>query len=497
MTPARPRIVVTLPARTIDQATVEIAAAREAGGDAAELRFDRLPPAEREQLDRLFPSPLPLVATFRSRQEGGEGDDDPSVRRPVLLGLASRPFRWIDLELARDLALLSDLPPVERLGRIFSCHVEDGQTSAWSDRLGQLEAVDGVGKLVVRASVGDALASLAPQAARVGEDVVIHTTGPSGPLLRAWSRRFGFPLVYAAPSSSGRTAALEPSQIGVERLRPFLDADEPGPLFAVLGRPVSHSKSPAIHAAWMQEDGAPGLYLALEIADDREFLDALAPLAEGGFRGVNVTHPFKTVAAEAATELGPGARACGVANCLSFRGGEVTAENTDLLAVLRRLDELRRAGSWDGRSIAVVGAGGAARATLAAARELGASATVFARRAEAARRLAEEFAARSDPAARTEPGTLVVHATDVGRSAASSLDLPLAPLLGPRTHVLDWVYAPEAPVVREAAERASATYEDGWRLLVYQAAASYETWWGHPPSEPSIARLITGGPCAA
>lgn len=494
MSHARPRIVVSLPARTVEEAAREAVAAREAGADAAELRVDRLPPAERTSIGRLFPSPIPLIATYRSRDEGGEGESDPAARRPVLLDLASRPFRWIDLELTRDLGLLPLLPAVDHLGRIVSCHLSEDGSGAWVDRLRELEEVDGIGKLVVRASVGEALRLLLPQAARVGEEVVLHTTGPSGPLLRVWARRFGFPLVYSALPEASGTAPVEPSQLSVDRLGPFLQAEETPPLFAVCGRPIEHSLSPSIHAAWMRENGRTGLYVALEFADDREFLDALGPLAEGGFRGLNVTHPFKAVAAEAATELGAGARACGAANCLTLERGEVKAENTDLLAILRRLEELRASGRWKGGPLAVLGAGGAARATLAAARELGASATVYARRAEAARQLAGEFGARAGVVGDGPAAELVVHATDVGRKLGSTLDLPLAGLVRPGTHVLDWVYSPVDPHVRRAAENASATYEDGWRLLVYQAAASYEIWWGEPPGESAVARAVAEGP---
>lgn len=497
MNPARPKIVVTLPARALDDAMHQVDLAREAGADAAELRADRLDRADRGRLDRLFPCSLPLIATYRSRAEGGEGEDAPAARHPILLDLASRPFRWIDLELLRDLGTVASLPPPERLGRIISCHLADGGHGAWKDRLGELETVDGIGKLVVRASVGEVLHEIAPRAERTGGNVVLHTTGPSGPLLRAWARRLGFPFVYAALPESSKAGPVEPSQIGVDRLRPFVDADEEPPLFAVCGRPVGHSRSPAIHTTWMRDDGLPGLYVGLEFADDQEFVDGLGALAEGGFRGLNITAPFKAVAAEAATELGPGARACGAANCLTFRDGGVAAENTDLLAALRRLEELRSSGRWDGRSVAIVGAGGAARATLAAVRELGAHATVYARRPEAARSVAEPFGAEVGDPADERRVSLVVHATDVGRVPGSALDLDLAPLLREGSHLLDWVYAPAAPTVRRAAEAASATYEDGWRLLVYQASASYEIWWGRPPSDDSIARTLAEAPCAA
>jgi shikimate dehydrogenase/3-dehydroquinate dehydratase type I len=496
MTFPSPKIVVTLPGRTIEEVARQARVAREAGADAAELRVDRLSSTDQGRVDILFPSEVPLVATYRSAAEGGEGLNEATARAPILLGLASRPFRWIDLELARDLGLLAHLPPPERLGRIVSCHLSGASATEWPARLAELERQDGIGKLVVPASVGETLRELAPQASRVGEDVVVHTVGPSGPLLRAWARRFGFPLVYAALPGGPASEPVEPSQIPVDRLRPYLDADELPPLFAVAGRPVAHSRSPTLHADWMRQDGHRGLYVALEFQDTQEFVDAWTPLAEGGLRGMNVTRPFKAAAMGAATELGPGAVACGAANCLTFRNGEVAAENTDLVAVLRRLEELRAAGRWDGSSLAILGAGGAARATLAAARELRVAAKVFARRPAQAEELASRFGAQVGEAGQGPPASLLVHATDVGRAPEARLEIPLGPLVSAGGHVLDWVYAPASSFVQRAAESASATYEDGWRLLVYQAAASYEIWWGNAPDEASVARKVVEGPCA-
>jgi shikimate dehydrogenase len=496
MTPHRPLIVVTLPGRSIDAVRSQLERAKDAGADAAELRADRLPAAEMARVGELFPSALPLVATYRSRAEGGEAPEAAGSRETALLALAAHPFRWLDVELARDRELLARLPPTERLGRIISCHIEEMAGGAWRRRLAELEDVDGLGKLVVRARLDETLRQIVPEAGRVGGEVVVLTTGPSGPLLRAWSRRLGYPIVYAALPEGSPEEAVEPSQVPVDRLRPFLDAEETPPLYGVCGHPVGHSLSPQLHGRWMRADGELGLYLALEPESDREFLDVLEPLAESGFRGLNVTQPFKAVAAKAATELGAGARACGAANCLTFRDGAVLAENTDLLAVLRRLEELKRARVWDGQTVTVVGAGGAARATLAAARELGAAATVYARRRTAAEALAGPLGARVG--SKPEPATLVVHATEVGREDGPSLDVPIAELLGRGGHLLDWVYRPKTPLLRRIAEAAGATYEDGWGLLVQQAASSYEIWWGHPPPPEAVAEALRErGSCAA
>jgi len=494
-----PLIIASLPARSVERARIEAANARAAGADLAEVRLDRWPPSEQEEASRLFPSPLPLVATYRSHAEGGEGEDDPTRRAERLRRFASLPFRWIDLERDRDLPLLGELPSPEMLGRIVSIHLASSTPEEWARRLRDLsESTAGVGKLVVRASVLDTFRELLPRLPPPEEaTLVVHTVGPSGPLLRAFSRRLGFPFVFGSLPEADDRDPVEPSQVPVDRLRPFLASTDPAPLFAVTGRAVARSRSPSLHARWMRSERRSGLYVPLELATDEEFVLALPYLASSGFRGINVTHPFKPVAFEAATSAGKGAEACGAANCLTFREGTIEAENTDLVAILRRLGELRGQGRWDGRTLGVVGAGGSARATLAAARTLSAEAIVYARRHDAASDLAREFHARAGTVAEAGPLSLVVHATNAGRVGADPLGVPLDRLVGPASHVIDWVYDATVPEVRGIAEAAGATYENGWRLLVYQAAESYALWWGNDLEPTTIAETLREGECTA
>lgn len=499
MTTDRPAIVVTLPARTAAEAETQIREAKQGGADIAEVRIDRLAPGEMERLDRLFPSPLPLMATLRSRSEGGEGPDEGNLREPVLRELSRKPFRWIDVESARDLPAAEALhrPGVREL--VVSTHYPGSVSPrAWAEELRRTVPSGALRKVVAYSNVGQLLQELLPALPPPSECAsVAMTTGPSGPLLRAWAKRFALPLVYAAlpeRSEPRPKDAVEPSQIPVDRLRRFFEAGDAAPLFAIVGHPVSHSRSPSLHARFMERRGQAGLYVALDFGSEEEFVDSLPSLVEGGFRGLNITHPFKEVAFELADEVGSGAAACGVANLLTFAPDGTEAENTDLAAVLRRMEELRSSGSWDGEQVGVIGAGGAARATLAAARTLGVPAVVWARKREEAEKLSHVFSAEpaQDPSA-FRP-SLVVHATTVGRDRPGVATPPDLSWIRPGTHVLDWVYDAEDPILRSTAERAGATYEDGSRLVVYQAAESYSLWWGSEPSPDELSAMAGGAP---
>lgn len=492
--PPRPLVIATLPARSLGDARAQIQIAARSGADVAEIRFDRWPEVERRRMAELFPSPLPLLATLRSTAEGGEGPDSPGTRREWRREVATLSFAYVDIEEGRDPA--SEPPDASRTGPtvIVSTHLPAGTRAAEVHRrLSGWDPRHGIRKVVLPARLPAVLKEIVPELPPPGVvRFVVHTTGASGPLLRAWSRRLGFAAVFGSlPVAQGVEAApVEPAQVPVDWLRPYLEAVPPAPLFAVVGSPVGHSLSPALHQAWMRAEGRTGLYVALDVDSERELSESLAPLGEGGFRGLNVTHPLKMAALHLADRVLPGARECGCANLLTFQGPEVEADNTDLLATLRRLEDLRKEGRWSGDELLVLGNGGAARATLAAARSLGVPAAVLARDPARAASVAADFGARVADPSRAGPVPLVVNATTVGRADTPPMAVDLAPWVGPGTYLLDFVYRPENPVLERVAGRRGARYEDGRRLLGYSAAASYERWWGSPlPTEAVLAAL--------
>ncbi|MCI4365684.1 MAG: type I 3-dehydroquinate dehydratase, partial [Thermoplasmata archaeon] len=295
----RPLLVVSLPAQSVVDARREIEWARDGGADLAEVRFDRWTAEEQARVSGLFPSTLPLVATFRSRAEGGDAPDDPVARERVIGRLAQLPFAYLDLEWARDRRLES---PTRSAGPrvIRSSHLGEGTPSDTIVQLLESGApADGILKVVVVATVAEAIQHLLPLAERgTTPRAVLLTTGPSGPLFRAWARRLRLPWVYASlPEQPGRPYAppVEPTQIPVDRLQPYL-AVEDAPMFALLGHPVTHSRSPAIHHRWMARQGRVGLYTVLDVGSAEEFQLALQELPRRGVRGVNVTHPWKGLA---------------------------------------------------------------------------------------------------------------------------------------------------------------------------------------------------------
>jgi shikimate dehydrogenase len=253
---------------------------------------------------------------------------------------------------------------------------------------------------------------------------------------------------------------------------------------AVIGHPIAHSRSPAIHNAAFAALGLADewSYEALDV-EPGELADRVRALPEQGFVGANVTVPHKRAALELADTASDSAGEIGAANTLSFDGGAIGADNTDAPGFLAALPDPPA-----GRRALVLGAGGSARAIVWALVRERAEVTVWNRSPERAERLAEELGATALEADGDLPARefeLVVNCTSVGMETAageipaeSDLDaLRLAPEgLHTGQIVVDLVYgATDTELARTARER-GATVVDGLEVLVRQGAASFRIW---------------------
>ncbi|HKV89785.1 MAG TPA: type I 3-dehydroquinate dehydratase, partial [Thermoplasmata archaeon] len=329
------RLAVTLPARSLHEAKGEVQVARAAGADFAEIRFDRWPPREWPDAVGLFPTPLPLIATLRSGTEGGEGPDDPVERARWFSIVGELPFAFLDVELARDLA---DVPHHSSTTVLSSCHLSPGASIA---EIGHLaERADRVGswrKLVVPASVGTFLRDILPNLPRwLDPRTIVLTTGPSGSLARIWARELGEPMVFAAlPLAAPSAAPVEPTQVPVDQLARMRSGGR-GRRFAVVGAPVGHSLSPAVHGLWLARQQRAASYVALPLDGEAEVRAMLSLGRRGWWDGWSVTHPWKTRLAQEADVRSEAVARTGAASALVFRDGQARAEQTDAEAVRRR-----------------------------------------------------------------------------------------------------------------------------------------------------------------
>lgn len=259
---------------------------------------------------------------------------------------------------------------------------------------------------------------------------------------------------------------------------------------ALLGHPVGHSVSPAMHDAAFQHTGLHWRYLPFDVPPQR-LLDAVRGLAALDFVGANVTIPHKENVLSVADEVDADARLLGAANTLLFREGRVYACNTDVDGFVEVFQAPDRALPQKAR-VVVLGAGGAARAVVAGCARLGVGAvTVLNRTLSRANALAISFqnAAAWTIEARVlsdeafaeslSQAALVVQTTSLGM-APHFEDSPATwpPSIPPGLLVFDAVYnPPRTRFMREAAERGARVY-GGLDMLVGQGAHAFERWTG-------------------
>lgn len=261
---------------------------------------------------------------------------------------------------------------------------------------------------------------------------------------------------------------------------------------AVLGHPVAHSRSPAMHNAALAAVGLDDswAYEAIEVAPDG-FGQRVRTMAAEGFVGANVTVPHKPAALALADGSSLRAREIGAANTLVFGGGVITAENTDAAGFVSSLPS-----SPAGARALVLGAGGAARAVVWALLREGAEVEVWNRTGSRATELCDALG--GSPSLAPDPASfeLIVNSTSIGLGGEDPFaHLPLQEdAMAPGQTVVDIVYTGQGPgPLLEAAARAGANTVDGIEILVRQGAASFELWTGlEPPLDVMRAAARSG-----
>ncbi len=259
-------------------------------------------------------------------------------------------------------------------------------------------------------------------------------------------------------------------------------------LAGVMGWPVGHSRSPQLHGHWLRRYGIDGAYVPLAVPP--EGLEAaLRGLPAMGFRGCNVTIPHKAAAAALVDTLDLMAERIGAVNTVVVApDGSLAGSNTDGFGFMENLKQGVADWSAAAGPALVVGAGGAARAVIAALLDAGTERVLLCNRtAEKAQALAHtldpgriELPGWADRADAVGAAALVVNTTSLGMTGQPALDLPLD-ALPPDAVVTDLVYAPlKTPLLVDAAARGNRTV-DGLGMLLHQARPGFAAWFGVEP----------------
>ncbi len=271
------------------------------------------------------------------------------------------------------------------------------------------------------------------------------------------------------------------------------------PLAGVIGHPIAHSRSPALHGYWLRRYGVKGHYIPMDVAPaDLESTIRLLPKI--GFVGLNVTIPHKEAILKIADVISDRAALIGAANTLIFRkDGKIHADNTDGAGFVANLRQ--NALGWNPAAgpAAVLGAGGASRAVVAALIEVGAPEIRIANRSRArADALRADFGAKVSvyewvqAANMLEGAVSVINTTSLGMAGKPDFRVPLD-ALHPGAVVNDLVYNPLKTSFLIEAESRGATVVDGLGMLLHQAAPGFERWFGPTPAVDEATRQAVLG----
>lgn len=264
--------------------------------------------------------------------------------------------------------------------------------------------------------------------------------------------------------------------------------------FAVVGHPIAHSKSPAMHIAAYGALGLAHSYEAIDVSE-KDFPDFLRSLKDGKFQGINVTVPHKLRAFELADDRAASAIVVGAANALVRDAhGKITAHNTDVAALEH---ELAAFGAAKKDRALVIGAGGAARAAVLALHNLGTKKiTVAARNLAAAENLNAIAPVDIVPLAGAAHHAfdVIVQATSAGMHGAADGELVASCIDWKRVPknalAYDVIYAPRETAFLHAAKNHSIDAENGLGMLVRQGAIAFELWLGIAPPIDVMRRAI-------
>jgi 3-dehydroquinate dehydratase/shikimate dehydrogenase len=459
----RARLCVTVTVRTTDELRRRRDEAIDA--DLVELRVDTV--ADPDAAGALAGRRQPVIVTCRPAWEGGSFTGSDEERQRVLLDARRLGAEYVDVEWK---AGMDDLIASRGgQGIVVSRHDFD-QTPRDLPQLERAMRATGaeVVKLAVTAhSLADCIRLRSAATGATGPVVAI-AMGEAGLASRVLATSFNSCWTYAGD-------AIAPGQIPAGRLLHgfgYRGISASTRIYGVVGRPIAHSLSPAMHNAALKAAGIDAVYLPLAARDFDDFL----AFADGfGLAGASVTAPFKIAAFERSDECDAMSRRIQSVNTLRRRNGRWEARNTDVEGFLV---PLQAALDVRGARATVLGAGGAARAAVSALCSAGASVEIAARDPDRGRRVADlmDCTAVAWP---PRPGSwdVLVNATPVGTAPAlNDSPLPGGPFTG--RLVYDLVYNPiDTRLLREA-RRAGCRTIGGLEMLVAQAQRQFEWWTG-------------------
>jgi len=462
--------------------------------DIAELRVDCLIPEERLKFRR-FPemAGLPCVLTIRRTSDGGKFAEGEGSRIALLArGLAfadtdhRKNFAYIDLE--EDVSV----PSIEEAARAFgtkiirSVHDMNGPIADLRGRVHQLRRTkDEIAKVAfMPRNLSDVTRVFHEAKQCEGEDYVLIAMGSFGMPSRILSPIIGSSIVYVTSEDNVRKSPNILGQLDPITLNEIYNIRALGPqtrVFGIVGNPLTFTSSPLIHNSEYRKQGIDAVYVPIKAENVEE---AIEFAEENGIGGLSVTHPFKESVIPNLDQISAQTGEIGACNTILKQGDAWHGYNTDAPGFTRALLEFIGRKDLKRMKVAIIGAGGAAKAVAHAVWELGGKACVFNRTTDKARELAQKYNfkwATLDAGNRITLESwadLIVQTTSVGMFPNLEDDPIEFYAFNGTEYVYDVIYNPEKTRMLKRAEKAGCKICNGYTMLQYQAYIQYEMFTG-------------------
>jgi 3-dehydroquinate dehydratase/shikimate dehydrogenase len=512
------KLTVPIAAKDMEGAREQAAAAISAGARMLELRTDYLENLSGllvrnliEQIKADQPNRPAIIVTCRDKVEGGVIDYKLELRLDVLGSALVAGAEFVDFEYRNFLVPDSQEKILLALSRnpkarlILSAHSFEGRFANMRklhrDIVSMYPAA--IPKLVYTANhINDCFEAFDLLHQTSGKRI-IFCMGQAGLISRIIAKKLGSFVTFASLDSESATA---PGQLTVEQFKKLYrydGIDEDAEFYGIIGWPVAHSLSPAIHNACFTQARVNKVYLPSAVEGGTEefgaFMQNVSHRKWLGFRGFSVTIPHKEIALDYVTGnhgfVEGLAQRIGAVNTLLIQpDGQVSGYNTDYAGALNAITSalgISRAALRD-MPVVIIGAGGVARAVVAGLSDVGAAIRIYNRTAKRGKNLAEEFGCTFSPLEdlATMEAKLVINCTSIGMHPhVDATPLPRECITQDMV-VFDTVYNPAETLLLRQASEAGAKTIDGLTMFINQACAQFKLFTGESADRELMRKTI-------
>jgi 3-dehydroquinate dehydratase/shikimate dehydrogenase len=511
-------LAVPIAAKNLDQAKQLIKTAKAADAEMLELRTDYLENISADLVKNLIaeaktaaPAPLPIIVTCRDTKQGGEIDYPDQLRIDILTEALKAGAEFIDFEYENFLSAENQ----ERIRRALS-QASKGRlilsTHNFETKFPNIIKLHRhiqtlypavIPKLVYTANhINDCFEAFDLLRRTSGERIVF-CMGAAGLITRIIAKKLNSFVTFASIDEKNETA---PGQMTIEQFKTIyrwdsINADTK--LYGVIGSPVAHSAGPAAHNACFADIGENKLYLPLLVEGGKEefdcFLRHVLTRSWLGFRGFSITIPHKENALNFVKEnqgfVEPLAEKIGAVNTIIIGAdGSLRAYNTDYMAALDAITStLGSKANLKNLPVAVIGAGGVAKAIVAGLSDAGAKITIYNRTVERGEKLAAEFNCDFGGLDDLQnlDAKLLINCTSIGMYPDTDQSPVPKEYVKKGMAVFDTVYNPAETLLLKEAKQAGAKTIDGLSMFINQAAAQFKLFTGKNADSKIMRKTIS------